>query len=332
MLFSVIVPVYNAGKALHNCIQSVKRQTERDFELIVIDDASTDGCVQRLSDELSAMGAICIRTSNGGVSSARNHGIEKANGEYIVFLDADDSLPADALANYKRAISKENRPDIIMAGFYRCYPKRESVFKLPKVTEDLLLCQGGIKQFNPYMSRFAGCVWGKCYKRSTIGNHRFDTELSLCEDAEFNFRVFLNAQKFVYINALTYRYTYSLSSTIRRYNPEYVRKYVQVIEKIGMIAKDTDHFEDYLEFGCNVFNVICFHVVFTRKNYEPTRVKCGQIRLIRENTVFCGIIDAICPKRLPLKHRITILLARKKLYFAIYCMSIVNGIINRFVY
>ena len=92
---SVIVPVYNAGRHLPRCVQSIQSQTMRDLEIILVDDGSTDGSAQLCEELASADDRIRVfHKKNGGVSSARNFGIEKAKGEYLLFVDADDlSIP-----------------------------------------------------------------------------------------------------------------------------------------------------------------------------------------------------------------------------------------------
>jgi len=87
--FSVVIPLYNKGPHIERCISSVLNQTYKDFELVVVDDGSTDDGLSRL--EKYSDPRICLyRKRNGGAASARNHGIRKAKGEYIAFLDADD--------------------------------------------------------------------------------------------------------------------------------------------------------------------------------------------------------------------------------------------------
>ena len=100
---SVIVPVYNAGRHLPRCVQSIQSQTMRDLEIILVDDGSTDGSARLCEELASADDRIRVfHKKNGGVSSARNFGIEKAKGEYLLFVDADDFIHPDMLSK-KRA-------------------------------------------------------------------------------------------------------------------------------------------------------------------------------------------------------------------------------------
>ncbi len=330
MMFSIIIPVYNAHDFIRNCVQSVADQKYGDYELIIIDDGSTDGSTDHLEDLLSGINYRIIRIENNGVSNARNVGLDNAAGEYVLFLDADDAFPENTLTSYYEIIEAENRPDIVLGGFYRVYPKKTSRFELKG--EEVLRSDEEHNDFDPFISRFSGCVWGKCYKREILSNERFDTALSLCEDAEFNLRVFGNAVRFVYINKPLYCYTYSESSTIRKYNADYVKKYVTAVEKIRRQSENKKFEQEYLEFACAVFNVICYNVIFNKLNDRPVKEKCEQVKEIRENTVFDSVLEKIELKRLSLKHRVSIILAIRKHYRLIYFYSVINGIVNRFLY
>lgn len=205
MLFSIIIPAYNAEDTIEKCVNSVKKQTLKEFEIIVANDGSTDKTLQKVKSLLDR-NDIIIDKQNGGVSSARNAALDKARGEYIVFLDADDLLPEKTLELYKENIVENNYPDMICGNFLKKYPKTETTFKLTSENKKQLICQEGCKEFNPYNPRLSGTVWAKCYKKTAIGAERFDEKFSLCEDAEFNFRVLPNFEKFIYVNQCIYIY------------------------------------------------------------------------------------------------------------------------------
>ena len=95
---SIVVPIYNVKDYLEECVESIKNQTYEDYELILVDDGSTDGCgeiVDRLADSDERI--IAIHKANGGLSDARNAGIKIAKGEYITFIDSDDGIEVDYL-------------------------------------------------------------------------------------------------------------------------------------------------------------------------------------------------------------------------------------------
>lgn len=116
MRFSVIVPVYNVETYLQTCVDSVIAQTCRDYELILVDDGSTDRSGE-LCDRLAAeTGCHVIHQENGGLGAARNTGIAKAQGDYLIFLDSDDFLSSDALAGLSAEID-QCPADIYSFGF-----------------------------------------------------------------------------------------------------------------------------------------------------------------------------------------------------------------------
>ncbi len=109
---SVIVPAYNAEKTLHRCVDSILAQTFEDFELILVDDGSKDSS-GRICDEYAAKDSRIrvVHKSNGGVSSARNAGLDIASGEYVAFIDSDDYIDNDYLLSFTRY-----NADLIVSG------------------------------------------------------------------------------------------------------------------------------------------------------------------------------------------------------------------------
>lgn len=108
MLFSIIIPVYNTKKYLRECVQSIVRQTFTDYEIILIDDGSTDGSSE-LCDELSGDKIRVFHVKNQGVANARNIGIDAASGEYIWFVDSDDTIIDSSLTILRDLIQEKNR-------------------------------------------------------------------------------------------------------------------------------------------------------------------------------------------------------------------------------
>ena len=115
MLFSIIVPVYKVENYLEDCIESILHQSYKDFELILIDDGSPDKSPE-ICDEYNAKDdrISVIHKKNGGLSSARNAGLDNANGEYIVFIDSDDILREGALEKISNYLG--NYPDVLIIG------------------------------------------------------------------------------------------------------------------------------------------------------------------------------------------------------------------------
>lgn len=119
MRFSIVVPIYNVEKYLKDCIDSVLVQSYSDYELILVDDGSPDNCPRICDDYAYKDSRIrVIHKENGGLSAARNTGIQYANGEYIVFLDGDDCLYENALQEVNSCIEKYDSPEMIIGNVY----------------------------------------------------------------------------------------------------------------------------------------------------------------------------------------------------------------------
>ena len=175
---SIITPSYNAAGSLGRAIASVKAQTFRDWELIVVNDGSTDDTAAMLDAEVDPRIRV-IHQANGGVSSARNAGLDAAKGRYVTFLDADDRLPPDALAVRARFLDEHPEVDIVNGGVMVTSAERTVRQYHPD------LQQGS---FAARLSRLEeGVFMGPFYmlRRDRIGGHRFPVGISHCEDLIF---------------------------------------------------------------------------------------------------------------------------------------------------
>lgn len=178
---SIIVPVYNAEKFIHRCIDSILAQTFTDWELLLIDDGSKDNS-GAICDEYAAKDER-IRVShkeNGGVSSARNKGLEVAKGDYLMFLDSDDALNKDTCAlliNYQNEICA----DCVIFG-----SKQESgtlwIPEEEKIYESLNVFKRDFEKL--LLSELLSPVWNKLYRRKLIRSY-FPADMSFGEDLVF---------------------------------------------------------------------------------------------------------------------------------------------------
>lgn len=198
---SVIVPVYNAEKYLRRCIDSILAQTFTDFELLLIDDGSKDSS-GRICDEYSEKDerVIVFHKPNGGVSSARNLGLDNVKGEWIGFVDADDWVEL----NYLQKLMSCFDQNVDMA---ECSYVYEGVDALKFKTEFDLFdsYQYLIKLF--VNGRFyEGFLWVKLFKRDLIGKLRFETSLAYNEDRVFIANYLLKCNKVKAIKDCLYHY------------------------------------------------------------------------------------------------------------------------------
>lgn len=213
---SIIVPVYNAEKSLHRCIDSILNQEFTDFELILADDGSTDSSGAICDDYAETEPRVhVIHKENTGVSDTRNAAIDQATGTYLQFLDSDDWITSDATKLLVRT-AKEYHCDLVIADFYRVIGERVS--HKGSIEEQGLLNQ---EEFAEQMMKnpadfYFGVLWNKLYRRDLVEEHnlRMDTSVNWCEDFLFNLEYILHADIFYALQTPIYYYVKTKGSLV----------------------------------------------------------------------------------------------------------------------
>ena len=209
MLFSVIVPMYNVSPYAEKCIASILEQTFSDFELIIVDDGSTDG-TSAIIDSFSAKDKRInvIHKANGGLVSARKAGVKLATGEYVAVVDGDDWIKPDYLRAFYDAISKYN-PDLVMCGFEKTDEQNyESHFPLQDQTEAYYEGDEWKNLKEKKLFRYWPNVWSKAFKRDTYMDIqlRISEEISLGEDGCVTYPYLSRSNSMCIINICNYYY------------------------------------------------------------------------------------------------------------------------------
>ena len=183
-MISIIVPFHNAGDTLEACLKSVSGQSFGDWELILVDDGSTDGSAEAAREYAGSDPRVSlVRLAPGeGVSGARNAGLGRVRGEYFTFLDADDLLAPEALERLEKLL-RENGADLAAVGFSQFAgepPVPEHGIR-PAGVGDVRRLDG--KEFlTERVLRGDNHVWAKLYRTDRFGSLRFDTSLTIGED------------------------------------------------------------------------------------------------------------------------------------------------------
>lgn len=196
---SIIIPVYNNEKLVIKCLDSIKNQKIQNYECIIIDDGSTDGSLGICEEYAKNNNNFrVIRKKNGGVSSARNIGIQNSKGKYVTFVDSDDYLLPGCYSAVLRAIC-ENNSDIVCFGMLR--------EKSGKLIEEKFNQSTICKQFINYRA-YMHAVVNKVFLRTLIleNNITFDEDIKICEDMLFAFSTMIHARKIQYIPENYYVY------------------------------------------------------------------------------------------------------------------------------
>lgn len=213
-MISVIIPVYNTKQYLQSCLDSLLSQTYTDLELLFVDDGSTDGS-DELLDAFAARDSRIrvIHQENGGVCAARNRGIEEAKGDYLSFIDSDDTLEPD-LYEVLMALIREHSADIAHCSYNRVTagivkPIGNSGRVYPQGRTEALRCLLTGKLF-------VGSCWTKLYKRKLFDGVRFPAGIRTNEDMLVNYLAFSQVEKSVFADVCKYNYlTSETSSCIR---------------------------------------------------------------------------------------------------------------------
>ena len=226
-LISVIVPVYKVEQYLNRCVDSILSQTYKNLEIILVDDGSPDGC-PLICDELSEKyeNIKVIHKANGGLSSARNVGMDVCKGRYISFIDSDDFIEKNFIARLYELIKKYDA-ELAMLTYqevtdasrnYSISSKQESVYRGENVEEAFL-----------QLKIDSVCVG--LYSANAIKNIRF-MEGKTSEDIPFNFEVFRHINTFVYAPECRYFYFYNTESISNGPLDENMLNYLKFREKI----------------------------------------------------------------------------------------------------
>ena len=180
-LISIIVPVYNIENYLDKCIESIVHQTYKNLEILLIDDGSTDHSGKKCDEWAKKDKRIrVIHKKNGGVSSARNIGLEKAKGEYIGFVDGDDFVNKKMYEEMHRQM-KKNNADFVICDYNECYNQNDNFKDRGKENNliEILDKNGMFDKVYPYR----GYVWqGLFLKEKLSAEVRFDSTKYVAED------------------------------------------------------------------------------------------------------------------------------------------------------
>lgn len=217
---SIVLPIYNVESYLETCVQSVKNQTYRNIEIILVDDGAKDNSgkiCDRLALEDSRI--VVVHKENGGLSSARNAGYKIATGKYLMYIDSDDVIKADVVEKCVETMQKD-QSDIVIYGY-------EKIDENGNVLET---CTWGNKLLNHDMmvehlytaitEMSFGYAWNKLYRKSVIDESQIlsDSKIIDREDLVYNMELLKNVDKVSYIDYVGYEYLQRSTSLLHNSN------------------------------------------------------------------------------------------------------------------
>ena len=274
-LVTIIVPVYNAEKYLDKCITSLVNQTYKNLEIILVDDESPDNC-PKLCDEWTKKDQRIkvIHKKNGGVSSARNMGLEIAKGEYILFIDSDDYIEINCLEECMKIIEKYNL-DIIKFGYQK---ELNHYFRKNKFTVPVNRCIEE-SEYNKLIYKYILTtpdfynIWNAIIRKQICQENKFDTSLTMGEDYLYFVRCVSKSQKIYFLDSCFYHYIINNDSITHKFNIEKnVNKLKNCLTanlKIQEIINKKNYFNenDYIIQSIKNFNSSIYHCI-KKCNYK----------------------------------------------------------------
>lgn len=275
-LVSIIVPVYNAEKTIQRCVESLINQSYIDIQVILVDDGSTDSSLA-LCKEITNKDSrfIVIEKQNGGVSSARNCGIENSKGKYLMFLDSDDWIDDNMIERYVSLI-EDYGSDVVIGSLHGLSAQDYSSFikNVPVIGK----LNGEIWNIICDSSEMFGYIGGKMFKKAIIDAHsiRFNEKMYAQEDLEFCLSYYEVIDCFYLTDYAGYKYFYEKGKRIPPYC-DFMRNQLKLLD----IA------EKKCELNSNAYNKIQQRIVgfvyvmfYEEKNKDNIYDACKQMRMV----------------------------------------------------
>ncbi len=350
-LVSVIIPVYNVEAYLDECIQHVIKQSYSNWELILIDDGSTDRSPGICDNYALYDNRIkVIHQTNAGVSKARNAGLRAATGDFVIFCDSDDWLSDNALAFFIE-LQTNNNADIVFGdicavkGFCQKQVRlfnQDFAISGTKICIDILrACIGyGYNPYptKPYAISGLGSVGNKLFRLDIIRREKLeytDDTNGIYEDNLFTIQYLLRSNSACYKSVPVYYYRQTENSSIHRYRPESLETSRKVFEKVLELINSLD---DHLSF------INAFYVLVIRRLSEELRVyyfhkdrnhsineSCRELhRMIRSEPYAKAIHKVELTRLLPV-HKMTAIVARSGSAYLLWLFFVMRSFAKRWL-
>ncbi len=219
IFLSVIVPVYKVEVYLKECIESVIQRSDLDIEILLIDDGSPDSCPNICDQyEKKDKRIRVFHKKNGGLSDARNFGLKRAKGKYIMFLDSDDYWDTAVSIKGMREKLEKKEPDVLVYGCKDFYVKENRIVQGRTDYDINYIERNKRDEVISYFIRkkkFPGAAWLVCVKREFLIKHNIFFKVGItAEDYDWLLEVFLNSEKVTAVNDMLYVYRYGRSGAI----------------------------------------------------------------------------------------------------------------------
>lgn len=243
--FSIIVAVYNVAPYLKKCVRSILAQQAENYEVILVDDGSTDGSAAICDAYAGKSRQISvIHKENGGLSSARNAGIRKASGTYILFVDGDDFIARDSLINIQKSMQSSGMPDVVFLEGRKIFAQGRASATMENGISSVIcgLGQNEIRRYLAALPKFPASACTKAVRRRMFADGKLSfREHLLCEDLEWSPRLFLCMASAGYCGSDYYYYRQSRQGSISNTaSEEKAMDVLSIIEGWNSYAEKTE--------------------------------------------------------------------------------------------
>ncbi|MFF7752446.1 CDP-glycerol glycerophosphotransferase family protein [Streptomyces sp. NPDC007971] len=300
--FSVIVPAYMVQAYLSECLDSVLSQSYPDLELIAVDDCSPDAC-GAIIDEYAARDARVKAVhlpENRGLGRARNAGTAEATGDYLLFLDSDDTLTPDALRAIADRIKETGEPDVLVFDYARTYWNGETA----RNQFAAQLSQQGPAPFRledrPGLLRVLMVAWNKVCRREFVEQQGFEFPAGYYEDTPWTYPVLMAAESIATLDRVCVHYRQRRGSILSTTS----RKHFDVFEQYDRVFAFVDRRPELARWRPVLFRRMVDHftTIFTRKNRLPRGARAEFLRMARFHYRRYHTEGAAVPLRTRLRH------------------------------
>lgn len=335
---SVIVPVYNVEKYLKRCVDSIRNQTLKDIEIILVDDASPDSC-PHMCDAFAGQDSRIhvIHKKNEGLGFARNSGLDVAKGEYAYFVDSDDYLRQGALELLYSTAQKEGL-DICFGGIVSEDDKGKqekklpiyagSKFSQPEITQIVLAGMLGSEPNKKTDANLRMSAWQGIYRRQWIddNNLRFPSEREfISEDIIFHLNALPKATTLMYVDDCVYCHIVdNPNSLTHKYNPErYKKDVVLYLEEIRLIDKLSE--QNKMKINAQRMLLantrVCLKQIVNKSKFEGKQFAFDEIGKIVNDSIMRDVLKQYPYWKNPWKQAILSFLLKYKMRWMIYTVT-----------
>lgn len=321
-MISIIVPIYNAEITLKKCVDSLVNQSYKDIEILLINDGSTDNSssiCQEYADKYASV--LYFSKENSGVSDTRNYGLNKAKGEYIMFVDSDDFVDTTICECLKNSATL-NGSDLVACGY-----KVSIGDGYENVIEPCLDKAFKEKNYNHFLLNVNNVMGSSCrllIKRDLTNGCKFDENIKICEDLLFTLEIVSKSDKISVVNEYLYNYNLDEIANLTKYfKSNFIKDYLLFVKKLEQILTIDKDVLNFIKF--RNWNYICKCKIYDKSVGKLTDYLSNEeIKYLNNKETYKAFIKL----NGGLKGKVFAMLSRHKMFFLLKILQRLIDIIK----